>query len=142
MPILFDCVDPGCPPRSCLGIWPPAVGFENPTKPKDPRRDLNIYKRNIGAQKEWPFGVSGSDQLVEAFFQFLCVRDLFLLVLFLENTIEIGHNVSIDLKRVGICQIATIYLPPERDGTYMICPQSTMSTQFCISRWEKRRATL
>ena len=38
--------------------------------------------------------------------------------------------------------MATICHPPERDGTYMICPQSTMSTQFRIPRREKRRATL
>lgn len=103
MLILFDCIDPGRPPSSCLGVWPPAVGFENPTKPEDPRRDLDIYKRNIGPQEERTFGVSGSDQLAEAFFQFLCVRDLLLLVLFLENTIEIGYNVSVDLRAIGMC---------------------------------------
>lgn len=42
-------------------------------------------------------------QLGEIFTQFLCVRDLLLLVLFLKNTVEVGDDMTIDLGCQNHC---------------------------------------
>ena len=94
----LDCIHPRGQPGSLLSIWPSSVWFQHPPQPKDPRGSLNIHKGHLRAHEEGAFGMCRFEKLLHRVSQFLCLLDLFLLVLLLQDTIETWHYVPIDLE--------------------------------------------
>lgn len=96
-----DGIHPRSPSASFLWIWPSAIRFQHKVKPDDPRRNLNIHKGNLRAHEEGPMGMRRRDQLVEVILKALCIADLLLLVLLLQQPIEAGDDLSVDLYPVS-----------------------------------------
>ena len=63
---------------------------------------MNVHKRNFIPKEKRTLGVSGVDKLGETVAQFPSVGYLFLVVLFLEESIEIWNYMTIDLWTISI----------------------------------------
>lgn len=92
-----DGIHPGSEPRPLLGIRPASVGLQYPTKTQDPRSNLDVYERHLRSHEEWSTRIRRCDQLVKGIAQVLCVGDLFLLILLLQDAVEVWHNIAVYL---------------------------------------------
>lgn len=97
MLILLQGMHPRSPPTTHLRRGPAAVRGQHPAKAQDPRRDLNIDEGDTWAQEERPVDVRGVDQFGDLVSEFFAVGHLFLRILFLQDAIETGDDVAVDL---------------------------------------------
>jgi hypothetical protein len=97
MLIGIDSVYPGGPSSSFLGIMPASIRLQDATKPDDPRGSLHIYKGHLRSHEKGPDRVRGLDEPVEGVPELFRILDLLLWVLLLQNPVEIGHDVPVDL---------------------------------------------
>lgn len=98
MLICFNRVYPGGPARSLPRVGPAAVRLQDSTQPENPRRNLHIYKGNVLTEEEWPIGMRCSKKLVDTILELLCIFDLPVLILLLQDAIKIRYNMPIDLR--------------------------------------------
>lgn len=69
------------------------------------------------------------NQLVKGIAQLLCVGDLFLLILLLQDSVEVRYNITVYLApRQHKC------VSDENRPAHMVCPESTMGSQLRICR--------
>ena len=97
MLIVLNSVDPGSPATARLRVWPPAIRLQGTAQADNPRGDLDIDERDMGAQKERALRICGADQCVECISELLCIGYLLLGVLLLKNTVEVWDDVAVDL---------------------------------------------
>jgi len=88
------------------------------------------------AQKERTLGVGGVDEFGDLGLQFFGVLHLFLEFLRLEECVECGDYMAIDLSW-SVSEVSWC----ERFGeAHMIGPQSAISSEPCVAYWKKRRS--
>lgn len=133
--VVLDGIDPSCPSAAHLGIGPPAIRFQNPTEPEDPGRYLDVDKGNARPQKVRAVDMRRVDQFRDLLSQLFSMSDLLLRILFLQDAIEAGDDVAVNLFSQSAI---TPHVAGGTGLTYMISPQSTMGAKFRVSRWKER----
>jgi hypothetical protein len=95
--LIIDSINPRLPSTSFLGLGPASVRTQHASQPQHPRRDLYVNKRDLRTEEERAGLVGCRDEFVDLIAELLGVRDLVVLILCLQELVEHGDHVAIDV---------------------------------------------
>lgn len=98
MLVIFERIDPGSPATSRLRVGPASIRSQDTSESQDPRCHLDIDEGHVLSEKERSMLIRRFDQRVEMVTEFLCLCNLRMRVLLLQQTVESGDNVPVDLS--------------------------------------------